>query len=153
MPFVDQTDNVTALVTDLGRENLARSVLGELSFQLSSFQVGRGGYVDINPVKADTIDTSLTSLIDPVPTPLDRRSFVSIEQPIGPNVAAPVCRLDAGDTTISFGLGELGVWATILRNDPDPGSVGTDFLFAVAHFPLMCKALDHTLVWRVIIAL
>ncbi len=153
MPFIDQTDDVQALVTDQGRGELARMVLGETSFELTSFQVGRGGYVDANPVKVLAIDPALTSLIDAVPSPLDRRSFVSIEQPIGPNVVAPVCRLDVGDTSVSFGLGELGVFATYLRDDITPTNVGTDFLFAVSHFPLVSKSSDHAFVWRVVIAL
>jgi hypothetical protein len=150
MPFVEPTSNLTARLTDEGRDRLARLILGEVAFELAGFQVGRGGYLQTNPVKTVPIDPALTALIDPV-GPL--RSFVTIEQPVGTNVAAPVCRLDTGDVDSEFGLGELGVFATYLVHDTQPGLVGTDFLFATAHFPLLAKTPSHTFVWRVLIAL
>jgi hypothetical protein len=125
-------------------------VLGELSFELSSFQVGRGGYQTANPVKVEVLDASVTALTDPVG---NKRSFVTIEQPVGLNVAAPVCRLDVGDTDADYGLGELGIYATYLAHDITPSLIGTDFLFALAHFPLISKTPGHVLVWRVMIAL
>jgi hypothetical protein len=124
--------------------------MGELSFELANFQVGRGGYVASNPVKADPIDPALTALLDPVGAIKD---FVTIEQPVGPNVAAPVCRLSTTDTDVEYGLGELGVYARYLFHDTIPALVGTTFLFAVAHFPLISKTPSHTFVWRVMIAL
>lgn len=150
MPFIESTSDVEARLTNQGRDNLASLVLGEMAFELSSFQVGRGGYVLANPVKVDPIDPALTALIDPVGT---RRSFVSVEQPIGDNVVAPVCRLPVNDTDVEFGLGELGIYATYLVHDTQPALVGTEFLFAVSHFPLVGKTPSHTFVWRVLIAL
>lgn len=152
MPFTDPTSDVAALLTNLGRSETARSILGEVSFHLSAWQVGRGGYQDTNPVKYELPDPADTSLIDPVPDASSRRSFISIEQPIGPNVVAPVCRLDPGDTDVEYGLGELGIFATYDRDIVTPANVGTDFLYAIAHFPLISKTPNHTLVWRVIIA-
>lgn len=150
MAFVETTSDVVAQLTDAGRSALSSLVLGEVAFQLANFQVGRGGYQATNPVKAEPIVTSLTSLVDPVGA---TKSFVTIEQPIGDNVAAPVCRLSLSDSDVEYGLGELGIFATYRFNDPDPVLVGTDFLFAVAHFPLICKTPSHVLVWRVLIAL
>ena len=54
---------------------------------------------------------------------------------------------------MSFGLGELGIFATYLQDTVTPANIGDDFLFAVAHFPLVSKSPDHALVWRVVIAL
>ena len=152
MPFADPTDNISAVLTEQGRDELARMVMGETSIQLTAFQVGRGGYQVSNPVRVDPVVITDTALTDPVPDANDRRDFVAIEQPVGETVA-PICRLDPGDTDVEFGLGELGIFATYLRDDITPANVGTDFLFALAHFPLVSKTPTHTLLWRVIIAL
>lgn len=153
MPFQEPTDDVAALLTDKGRDEMARMILGETSVQLTSFQVGRSGYLQTNPVKTLILVPSNTALVDPVPDANDRRDFVTIEQPIGQNVLSPICRLNPGETDVEFGLGELGIFATYLRDTITPANVGTDFLFALAHFPLVAKTPQHTLVWRVIIAL
>lgn len=150
MAFVESTSDVTARITNAGRDALASLVLGEVAFKLSSFRVGRGGYVSINPVKVEPVDATLAALLDPVGS---SKSFAAIENPIGPNVVAPVCRLGLSDTDVEFGLGELGVYATYLVNDTAPELIGEEFLFAVAHFPLISKTPSHTLVWRVLIAL
>jgi hypothetical protein len=153
MAFTDPTDDISALLTRQGRAELARSLLGETSFQLTAWQVGRGGYTVVNPVRRDPIDINDTALADPVPDAVTKRAFVTIEQLIGPNVVAPICRLDVTDVSADFGIGELGVFATYLRDDVVPANVGTDFLFAIAHFPLVSKTPSHTLLWRVILAL
>ena len=150
MAFVDPTSDVTARITDAGRAALSSLILGEVAFELSSFRVGRGGYVSINPVKVDPVDATLAALLDPVGS---SKSFVTIENPVGPNVVAPVCRLGLTDTDVGYGLGELGIYATYLVNDTSPDLIGDEFLFAVAHFPLISKTPSHTLVWRVLIAL
>ena len=153
MPFTDPTSDVSAALTDRARSELARSILGEVSLHLTAWQVGREGYLDSNPVKVDLLNPANTALGDPLPDAASRRSFVTIEQPIGQNVLSPICRLDPGDTDVEFGLGELGIFATFDRDDITPANVGTDFLFAIAHFPIVSKTPSHTLVWRVIIAL
>ncbi len=153
MAFAEPTDDILAFLTVQGRNELARMILGESSIRLTAFQVGRGGYNPSNPVKVATIDINDTALSDPVPDSSDRRDFVTIEQPISSNTVAPICRLDPGDTDVEFGLGELGIFATYLRDDVTPANVNTDFLFALTHFPLISKTPTHTIVWRVIIAL
>jgi hypothetical protein len=152
MPFTEPTSDVIAVLTNAGRAELSRSILGEVSLHVSAWQIGRGGYLDTNPVKVDSINPASTTLIDPIPNVANRRSFLAIEQPVGPNVVAPICRLNPGDTDAEFGLGELGIFATYDRDIITPANVGTDFLFAVAHFPLVSKTPSHTLIWRVIIA-
>lgn len=150
MAFIETTSDVAAQLTDGGRDALASLALGEVGFQLTGFRVGRGGYQVANPVKAEAINSALTALVDPVGA---TKQFVTIEQPIGQNVAAPVCRLGLSDTDTEYGLGELGVYATYRYHDTSPGLVDTDFLFAVSHFPLVSKTPSHVLVWRVIVAL
>jgi len=153
VPFTVPTDSSTAVLTEQGRDELARSIIGEVSLKLTAFQVGRGGYNSAVPVKIDPIDATATALVDPVPDSSDRRDFVIIEQPIGQNVLAPICRLNPGETDVEFGLGELGIFATYLRDTITPANEGTDFLFAIAHFPIVSKTPTHTLLWRIIIAL
>lgn len=150
MPFIEPASDLSARLTNEGRDALANMILGELAFELADFQVGRGGYLTVNPVKTEAIDPALTALLDPVGT---HRDFVTIEQPVGPNVAAPVCRLGTGDVDVEYGLGELGVFARYLQHDLQPALIGTLFLFAVAHFPIVSKTASHTLVWRVLITL
>jgi len=149
LAITNPTDDIIALLTNESRDNLARSILGELSFELTSFQVGVGGY-QANPVLVEPINISATALIQAVGA---KKDFVIIEQPIGPNVVAPVCRLNPNEPDVEFGLGELGVYGTYKYYPSQPTKVGTDFLFAVAHFPIMSKIRTHTFVWRIIVAL
>jgi hypothetical protein len=116
MPFTDPTDTVQAVLTDQGRDLMARSLLGQVSIQLQGFRAGRAGYQDLNPVLVDPVDPSDTALQDPVwPVPVTGLApFVSIERPVN-NVVSAVCRIDRADCT--WGLGELGVWARVLRNE------------------------------------
>jgi hypothetical protein len=51
MPFLDPTDTIISTLTDVGRDLLARSILGDVSFQLQGFKAGRSGYDMTNPVK------------------------------------------------------------------------------------------------------
>lgn len=154
MPFIEPTDGVAATLTDEGRAAVARSVLPaeNFTFVLSGFKVGRAGYVDANPVKTEAVNAADTDLADPVFPASGLAPFETIETIIAPNVVAPVCRLSVGDTNADYGLGELGIFATILQS-ATPGEIGTDFLFALAHFPLISKTPNHTLVWRVVITL
>lgn len=153
MSFTEPTDDITAVLTTKGREEMARMIMGESSIQVTAYQVGRGGYNPSNPVKILPVDVNSTALLDPVPDASSRRSFEIIEQPIGNNVVAPVCRLDPGGTDVEYGLGELGIFATWVHDSVYPGQVGDDFLFAIAHFPIVSKTPTHTFVWRVVIAL
>jgi len=150
MPYLNPTDELTARITNPGRGAFAAMLLGEVGFNLTSFQVGRGGYLTADPVRVEPIDPNATSLIAPIGTNLP---FTTIEQPIGPNIAAPICRIESGVTGYEYGLGELGIFATWLMHQTSPSLVGTEWLFAIAHFPLLGKTANHTFVWRVMIAL
>jgi len=148
--YTDPTDAISAGLTNAGRDAMARLIMGELAFRLSSFQVGMGGYDPGNPVRITPLNLTLTDLLTPVG---GKRDFITIEQPIGPNVVAPITRLEQNDATVEFGLGELGIYGTYEMHLTTPALVGTDFLFAAAHFPLVSKIPSHTFVWRIIIAL
>lgn len=51
MPYIDPCDSVIAQLTKVARENIARSILGEVSYVMEGFALGRYGYQDLNPVK------------------------------------------------------------------------------------------------------
>lgn len=153
MAFLETTDDIVAYLTVAGRHEMARMLLGEVAVHFVGFQVGRGGYRYNNPVKIDPVDITATGLIDPVPNASVFRPLVTIEQPIGLNVVSPVCRLSPGESDAQYGLGELGIFVEYDRDTVNPGNIGTKFLFALAHFPMVSKTPTHTFVWRIIIAL
>lgn len=157
MPFTSATDTIVSTLTSQGRDLLARSLLGQVSFRLSGFKVGRAGYDMGDAVKLDPatpLDPADSDLIDPVfPIPITTiKPFVAVEKPY-PNVAVAVCRLNRNEAT--YGLGELGVWARVLRVDPPADmtyTAGQDYMVAVAHFPLMSKTDKQVFVFRLIVA-
>lgn len=153
MAFTDQCDSIVAKVTDAGWRAVVKSMLPEyaFSYKLDGWNVGRGGYNPANPVKVTAVDTALTDLVDPVRGLGLVRSINLLETAIAPNVVVPVCRLTTSDTSAQYGLGEIGIYATVLHS-ATPGEAGSSFLFAVAHFPLQSMTPQHTGVWRVMIA-
>lgn len=58
MSFIDPCDSISAQLTSVARANHARAVLGDVSFVIDGFALGRYGYNDTNPVK-------ILSLVDP----------------------------------------------------------------------------------------
>lgn len=149
MPFTDTPDSVLATLTEVGRTQLSRSTLGEVSFVAKGFAVGREGYDDSNPVKIDPIDASLTALEDQFfpSTPGDIKSFESIERP-SPKTLVLNCRLAQSEAVA--GLGELGIWAEIVDSNV-PSEVGDQFLLAVSHMPIITKVPQQVIVFRLII--
>lgn len=116
MPFADPTDTVQAVLTDQGRDLLARELLGQVSCTLQGFRVSTAGYQMGNPVKIDPVDPASTALLPAVKWPVPASAlapFTAVERPLS-NVVAAVCRIPRADCT--FGLGSLGVWARVTRN-------------------------------------
>ena len=131
MPFLDTPDPIIATLTDEARTNFALSTMGEVSFIVKGFAVGREGYDDVNPVKIDLIDPSLTALGDQFfPTVGTRKAFEAIENPT-PATVVINCRL-ASDEAVA-GLGEIGVWAEIV-DSIIPANIGTEFLTIIKSF-------------------
>ncbi len=63
MPFPNATSNVLAKLTSQGRNLLARSAAGLVSFTLEGFSVGRGGYDMVDPTQAiPIVDDSTPAL-------------------------------------------------------------------------------------------
>lgn len=146
--FTDTPDPILAQLTDEGRTNFARMTLGEISFTLDGFAVGRGGYNSTNPVHITPIVGSLTALEDQFFPTSGTKAVEAIERPYESTVVAN-CRL-ARDDAVSA-LGEIGVWATIIYSLVNPSEVGTQFLLAVSHFPIVTKTLRQAILYRVII--
>ena len=148
MPFIDTPDPIIGNLTDLGRTNFARALLGEVSFEVRGFAVGRGGYNDTNPVKIKPLNTSLLTLEAQVFPPVGIAPIVLIEY-ISPKTFVANCRLGSSEAVSS--LGEIGLWAEIVYSSVDPGEVGTQFLMAIGHFPIIAKTLRQEIVFRIII--
>jgi len=146
--FTDVPDPIIATLTDLARTSLARSIMGEISFKLSGFAVGRDGYSGVNPVKIIAINPSLTGLLDQFFPLTGQKSLELIENPQPPTVVAN-CRLASTEGVSA--LGEIGLWAEIINSTVSLGEVGTKFLFAVGHFPIQTKTLRQAIVYRFII--
>lgn len=149
MAFTDTPDSVLATLTDVGRSQFARSILGEVSFTVKGFAVGREGYNDANPVKIDVIDPSLVALEDQIfPLVLgDTKAFESIERP-SPKTLVLNCRLS--QTEAVAGLGELGIYAEIVDSIV-PAEIGDKFMLALSHMPLITKVPQQVIVFRLII--
>lgn len=148
MPYTDTPDPIVTTLTDFGRTQFARSILGEISFQVKGFAVGREGYLDANPVKIDAIDPSMTTLGDHFfPAAGARKAFEAIELPT-PATVVVNCRL-ASDESVA-GLGELGLWAETVFSTT-PSEIGDEWLMAVSHFGLQTKTLRQAILYRVII--
>jgi len=146
--FYDGLPNtVIAFLTNVGRANCVRIHTVGLSFEVTHFQLGRGGYDPNNPTQSLGPNPADTALMDPVfPSPT---TFEPIDLNEYPNASSAsfLCRAESGEAI--HGIGELGLWAQILWS-PIPAEIGTWFLFAVAHAPLQSKTLQHVLGWRVV---
>jgi hypothetical protein len=146
--FTDTPDPILASLTDTARTNFARMTLGEISFVLTGFAVGRGGYNSTNPVHITPIVTSLSALEDQFFPLTGVKILESIETPYPQTIIAN-CRLGRDDAVSA--LGEIGIWAEIIYSAVNPGEVGTSFLLGVSHFPIMTKTLRQAILYRVII--
>jgi hypothetical protein len=150
MAFTDTPDSSTARLTEGGRTYLARSIYGEVAIKLTGFDVGHAGYVDANPVKVQPVipsNTSLDSKYFPA-TPAGVEPFVSIERP-HPKTLVLNCRLDHSDPSNIGAIGEVGIWGEVVMSEV-PSEVGTKFLFAIAHFPILTKNLQNVFVFRIL---
>jgi hypothetical protein len=148
MTFTNTPDPAVMSLTDEARTNFARVIAGEISFIVKGFDVGRDGYDGTDPVKIIPIDTSLTSLIDKFFPTVGIKDNEAFENPTPKTVVANF-RL-ASDESVSA-LGELGMWAEIVNSTVSPAEIGTFFLMATAHFPIVTKTLRQAILYKVII--
>lgn len=139
-----------AVLTDEGRTNLTRIATEGLAFRVTHFQVGRGGYDPADPTQATTPNPALTTLEDPVwPSPTTYEE-IDLEEFPNNEAVAFLCRLESDEAL--YGLGEIGLIATINNSPLTPAENGTQFLFAAAHVPMQANTENHVYGWRIIVA-
>lgn len=150
MAYTDVPDSSIASLTDSGRTMMARSLYGEISFKLVGFDVGHAGYVHANPVKVEPVQPANTTLdAKYYPNTTDGIvPFVGIERP-HPKTIVFNCRLGHSEPANIGAVGEVGIWGEVIHSDT-PAEVGTRFLFAIAHFPIMTKNLQNVFVFRIL---
>lgn len=124
MPLASST------LTDAGRDLILRSVSEGLGYQLDVFAVGDTGY--------NTGDPTLAQTVDPTDTALDsevfRKAVTASQLTNLQGGMAVACRLDAGEA--ASGLGQWGLFATIVYSPTNPTEVGDLVLFALMNTPL-----------------
>jgi len=150
VPYPAATNSAVAILTNTARTNMARIATEGLNFEVLEFQAGRGGYDVADPTQATVPLAASVALIDPVfPTPITYELIDSVEYPNNSSVAF-LCRIEKAEAL--YGLGELGIWATIINSPLFPAENGTKFLFAIAHVPLQGKTDSHVYGWRIVVA-
>jgi hypothetical protein len=137
---------VDAEVTSKARRLLARGRTDGTGFQVIEFSVGQGGldlfdYKVATPVNPDAVQLELPINIAGNPT----KAIAHYERP-NPNSGCVYCLLENAE--VNERLSEVGVWAEILYS-PILSEVGTIFLAAIAHFPLICKNSSMKYAFRV----
>jgi hypothetical protein len=128
--------SVDAETTSRARELLARGIVDGTSFKATLFSVGQGGldpfdYKIATPVNPDAVQLEIPLLISGNPT----KEITKQEHP-NENSACAYCLLDTVEANDR--LSEVGIWAEVLCS-PYLSEIGTVFLAAIAHFPLVCK--------------
>lgn len=155
MSYTDPSTDIEAQMTDQARTLIARAALGDVVFQVVGFGLGRGGYVPSNFVQVTPLDTGANELDDkvyPTSTPYDYAVFAQVETP-SPTVYVYNCRVEASNIAgnADYALGEVGLYGQIVKSNI-PAEVGSYFLYALSHFPALCKTRRDVLLRRVIIS-
>jgi hypothetical protein len=134
--------DVDAEVTTRGRRMMARGLTDGTAMQLTEFGVGGGGF-DCNDYRAATPVNPDAYYLD---NPILLNETIDYYEQANSNCRVFYCLLEAGQATST--LGEIGIWAEIVYS-PIAAEVGTTFLFAIGHFPLVAKNTDIQYVFRV----
>jgi hypothetical protein len=139
---------VEAKLTDIARQYIARSVCDGTCFQITDFAVGSGGYDISYPTHAIEVDPSVTALDAEI-----YRGQITTVEDVVINGTAKSFVIRLSQSSFSGGIGEIGLFATILDSPEYPSEENTEFLFCVAHQPLNTKTLNHVVTYRIIVAL
>lgn len=150
MAFTDTPDSSLAKLTNSGRSYYARMIMGDVSFKLVGFDVGHSGYVDANPVKVSPIDQSSSTLDNKFYPTTGIQDFEGDIQYPHPKTAVLNCRLGHSDPTNIGAIGEVGVWGEVVSSSIE-AEIGTKFLYAIAHTPILVKNLQNVFVYRILI--
>jgi hypothetical protein len=138
---------IAAVVTDLARQFMARSLTDGTSFQVVDFAVGTSGYDPANPLSAVVVDPGATALISEVFRDVIDQVETATLDGTSKSFVGRISR-----TELQAGIGEIGLFAEI-KDSPFPAEIGTKFLFALAHQPLNVKTDRHVASYRIIVAL
>lgn len=147
MSYNDTPDSSQAKLTNGGRSYMARAILGDVSFKLVGFDVGHAGYIYANPVKIMPVDSTKTALDSKYYPALGIAPFEGVERP-HPKTIIFNCRLGHSSPSNIGAIGEVGIWGEVLESTV-PAEIGTKFLFAIAHFPILVKNLQNVFVFRI----
>jgi hypothetical protein len=154
MALIDPSGDTIAQTTDYARNLIARATLGNVVFKVVGFGLGRGGYDPsdvVQPLPLTLSDTELTDKVFPSSTAFDYEPLISTEEP---TMRARVYNCRVGSTVIAgdadYALGELALYGEIIKSD-DPLEIGQVFMFALSHFPILCKTRRDTLLRRVVV--
>jgi hypothetical protein len=151
-----QTQMLTCTVT-LGSNTVSTTSTSNLRVGYAVSGTGIPASTYISSIPSSGTFTINNAAVAPATNPgsLQALTFTTTTQPLQdieyptPQTCVMDCRLQQTDAVA--GLGELGVWATIIHSTVTPTEVGTSFLFAVAHFPILAKTINQITVFRVII--
>lgn len=154
MPLTDHPDEVQAYLTDQARTYFARSVSGELYYNVIGFSVGRGGYNPLDPVHITPVNTAATTLDDQVyPDAIATHNapFAEVDE-VANSTLVFNCRLAATpiQTNADYALGEIGIWARI-NSATNPLEVGVIFLYSLGHMPIRSKTRRDVFLLRVVV--
>ena len=154
--YPNPSDDIVATLTDQARSYIARATLGDMVFTVAGFGLGRGGFGPTDPtvvLPLNTLATELDDKVYPTSTPYDLATFVSTESPTD-TVRVYNCRvasaLVAGNA--DYALGELALYGLVVNSISAPLEIGTYFLYALSHFPCLCKTRRDVLLRRVIVS-
>jgi hypothetical protein len=137
-PSVGVVDPIDMQLTDLATVTyMPRSILDGTLYAVTEFAVGVGGYNPAAPGTVTPVVTADVALINEIwRGPL---THVQYDADVLPWTVQYYCRIPR-DTAIQ-GIGEIGLIAEILWS-PFPWEIGTKFLFAIQHMPLLTRHED-----------
>lgn len=141
-------DNPVAKISELGTLYLDRSLIGEVSIRLRYFAVGTYGFDETNPTEVLPVNPADIDLTNKVYPAVGLSLIESFERPFPESFVAN-CRINGPD--LSSYIGEIGLYAEVLKSNI-PSEIGTTFMFAKAHRPILSKTfLDATLLRLVVL--
>jgi hypothetical protein len=134
---------VDAEVTTRSRRLLARKTTDGTAFKAIEFSLGQGGVDPFDYKTAVPVNPDAQAL--EIPIALAPKAVTEYEHP-NPSSACTYCVVDPGEANEV--LSEIGIWAEILWS-PYTAEIGTVFLAAIAHFPIVCKNSSMSYAFRV----
>jgi len=132
---------VLAVVTNVGKQRMARQLAFGTSFKIDVFSAGGDGHDPSNPSVALTPQPDQTSLTGPLGDERVKKfidpSQVSFDSDTCPVFDIVVEKTDQPGDYSSYRL--IGRIVYVDPDDPSPPAIGQEFLFAVANTPLKVK--------------